>query len=146
MTCLAVDATGDLMLPYRVASGGDVVIAAINARLRTEVGTWPSDARIGLPLMGWLYRGTGKGPTLSEVRSRVEEQMRLAPGVIAVEALDATQTRVSGSRVYHLTGRLRYRLDGEEGTLELRTGAVRGDGIPAFYLVSRMVGSAGVGG
>ena len=146
MTCLATDPDGDLLVPYRVASGADVVIGALNARLRTQLGTWPSDARIGLPLRQWLYRGAGKGPTVSEVRARIEEQMRLTPGVTAVQAIEATATREGGSRVYSITARLAYQLDGEEGVIDLRTGAQRGDGIPPFYLVARVIGSAGVWG
>lgn len=130
MACLATGPDGDVLIPLRVVSGPASVIVAINARMRTQIGTRPDDAAFGLPLRDW-FSGDGKGPPVSEVLARVETQIAAVPGVVEIVALDGRRV---GRRV-ELSARVRVDIDGEAGVVDLREPAVRADGAPPFFLL-----------
>lgn len=82
MKTLALDSTGDLALPVRLAEGPEAVAQKVRARLRFFLGEWFLDRRLGVP---YLTKILVKNPNLSLVSSIYRRVIRQTPGIHSVE-------------------------------------------------------------
>lgn len=91
---------GDLPLVTRRISGTELIAQRIRIRLRTFLGEWLLDRRVGLPFLRWRER---RAPPLASIASRVSEEVRTTRGVLEVRRVRAVQdgevVRVSGEVV-----------------------------------------------
>src|SRR5690554_2894741 len=88
---------GDLPLVTRRITGVELIAQRIRIRLRTFLGEWLLDRRVGLPFLRWRKR---RAPPLASIASRVSEEVRTTRGVLEVRRVRAVQdgevVRVSG--------------------------------------------------
>lgn len=124
-----VDSTGAVVLPLTPVSGVEAIAARLSTRLRTQLGTWPTDVSVGID---WdAIRETGLAPDLQvDVRAQLEAD----PAVVSVDAVDVVQV----DDVATVTTACTVTVDGITTPLVLTVGpdpyATRG--APAWYLAS----------
>ena len=85
---IAVDYTTNAPAwPPRTVDGVDATVVGVWLRCRTEVGTWPSDVTIGLPLMAWSM---APRPTVEQVQATVRVQVEAVSDQIDNVVVTAT--------------------------------------------------------
>lgn len=126
---LAVNTLDNLVAwPLVAVSGRQAVETALWCRLRTEIGTWPNDESVGLPLLRWLASPRVRGP---EVAALIRLQAEALDGLTVVSC--AATVDASG-----ITFRLQYEYDdgGEAATGEAGGTLYAVDGLPAWYVLA----------
>lgn len=74
--------------PLQPATGIAAVQVRLLTRLRTLLGEWPTDTRIGLPWLSWLETGYVDP---SEAEALIRAQLEGDPAVVSVEGVTMQQ-------------------------------------------------------
>jgi hypothetical protein len=127
---IAVDASGRPRFPLTWAMGVDRVVGLIYQRLGTQIGTWPEDVTIGLPLIGWLTEGRAPSPeeVAAVIRVQIERVGELPDVSIEIVRLAAS---VAAGRI-DVSGELRIAVGGEVGVVDLGS-LYTVQGLPTWY-------------
>lgn len=78
---VGLDADGDLPVRIRHVSGFDLILQRVQRRLRTHLGEYIADARVGLPYMAWI---AAKPPSVEGIGAIVRRTIETTPGVSRV--------------------------------------------------------------
>lgn len=79
--------TGDLPEVNRLVTGMDLVAQRIRVRLQRGLQEWFLDTTVGLPLLEWRQQ---KPPQVQAILARLQEEIRLVPGVVSTANFSGT--------------------------------------------------------
>lgn len=124
---IAIDTrTGAPSWPLSWTSGLPAVFGVLSARLRTEIGEWPGDVSIGLPLAEWAQ---SPRPDPERAAALVRIQCEAVPGVEVTSCVVTVGQAVTITVVFDWT-------DPDTGATESGTmaGIFGAVGLPAWSL------------
>ncbi len=83
-TTLALDETGDLEIPLRVAKGDEAIQLSLQSKFRFFEGEWFLDLRLGIPYFRSIFV---KNPNLPAINGIFRRVILSEPGVVSVSSL-----------------------------------------------------------
>lgn len=99
---IALGVDGDLPVRIRHIAGFDLIVQRVARRLRTFLGEWRPDHRVGLPFFAWAAQ---RPPDVAGIGAVIRREIESVPGVSRVDDFAGTFDR--DTRELSYTGTIR---------------------------------------